>query len=92
MKEKLKAYAKRNKLKRLYGNIYKITVSQRSEYKIKNEEKLAKILKDLNLIEKVSKLDKSKLNKLIKNKELDIDKIVDCLEKSEVISLRGGEI
>ena len=41
---------------------------------------------------KVLKIDKYKISRLIKEKQIEIEKIKEFIEESEIISLRGSEI
>ena len=86
-KEILEKYAKRNDLKKLYGNKHTISISTLKNFKILDKEKLRQYLEEKNLLEEVLDIDKTKLKKLIQNKWLCLSS--QLIQESESLVFRG---
>ncbi len=83
-------FANKNNLKRLFWKQFKITISQREDYKILNEQWLKTILEKQNLLNEVLKLDKFKIARLIKENKINIQKLDKYLDKNIITTLRGS--
>jgi len=89
-KEILEQFARRHKLKKLYGNECKISISSLVNYKIKDKEKLKEVLYKLWKIEEVLDIDRFKLKKLIESNTIDLSSLDWLIERSESSVFRGN--
>jgi len=85
-KEILENYAKKNNLKKLYGNEHTISISSLKNFKILDKEKLKQYLEDKDLLQEVLDVDRFKLKKLIHNKWLCLSS--DLIDEVETVVFR----
>jgi len=91
IKKVLIAFAKKNNFKKLYGKTCSISVSSRVNYSAIDKEELKELLGKLWFMDKVMDLNLPKLNKLIKDNEIDIENLGNTVKKSDITMLRLGK-
>ncbi len=91
IKKVLVAFAKKNNFKKLYGKTCSISVNSRVNYSVIDKEKLRELLEKQWFIDKVLDLNIPKLNKLIKENEIDPENLWNTIKKSDITILRVGK-
>ena len=87
-KEILQGFAKRHKLKKLYGKLWYVSLSNMINYSIKDKEKLKKYLKKTNQLDRFLDIDKYKISKAIKENILDLKNLQDIVKENKTIIFR----
>lgn len=92
LKEMLVEYLEKKWLLKLFGNTYKISASQWENISIKDKDMLIQRLQDLWILDQVKDIDRFKLQKLIKDWDLSIEKLQDAVEKKQSRTLRWSNL
>jgi len=75
LKDMLVEYLEKKELLKLFGNTYKISASQSENVSIKDKEILKSKLQELGILDQTMEIDRFKLQKLVKDGKLDLDKL-----------------
>lgn len=92
LKDMLVEYLEKKWLLKLFGNTYKISASQGENISIKDKDTLVKKLTELGILDQTIDIDRFKVQKLVKDGNLDISKLDWSVEKSASWTLRGSEL
>jgi putative RecB family exonuclease len=87
-KEILLKFAKRNNLKKIYGNKEKLSVVTYKWIKILDKEKLKEKLEKLGILDETLEVDRFKLKKLLDSGKLKNTDLQDLIDFTETLSLR----
>jgi len=90
-KEILVKFAQTHNLKKLYWECWHISLSNLFNYIVKNKEKLKEYLKDINKLEKFVDIDRYKIEKAIKENDLNFKDLQDMIDKNEIFVFRTNK-
>lgn len=91
LKEIFTEYIKDKDFKALYGNDWKISISEIENYKITDEEEFTKIMKKLWVYDELLNIDRFKVNKLFKDWKLDINNFQGIVEQTITKTFRSSK-
>jgi len=87
-KEILQGFAKKHKLKKLYGKWWYVSLSNMINYNIKDKEKLKEYLEKTNQLDTFLDIDKYKISKAIKENILKLKNLQDVVKEKKIIIFR----
>jgi len=92
LKDMLVEYLEQKWFLKLFGNKYKISASQWENISIKDKDILTKKLQEFGIIDQALDIDRFKIQKLVKDWNLDINKLDWSVEKNSSWTLRWSNI
>ena len=81
LKEIIVAYMKAKQVKRLFGDTHELSQTHMTTYAIKDPQKLQALLEDMGYLEKLTQIDKYALSRAIKDGDLEISWLHQCVEE-----------
>lgn len=84
-------YLEQHDLLKLFGTTGKISASKAENISIEDKEKVKNILGELGLLNEAMELDRFKVQKLVKENKLSLDKLGDAAVRTTSRTLRGGD-
>lgn len=91
IKEVILNYLEDKEYKKLYWKDYLVSISESKNYKIENKEKFIEILEKEWILNDTMDIDRHKVNKLFKDKELDINELKEIIKPQTSWTLRAGK-
>lgn len=92
IKELLSDYVQKHWLLKLFGNTGKISISELENVSITDKDGIRKTLQDLGVLDEALEVDRFKLQKLVKEGNIDFEKIKEFAERNTSLVFRGTEI